>query len=382
MKTNKVLYIGNKDTPFIFNDIAIKTDTDLDLFYGVTASKSDIIAKAISEKWLMIIINVDEVIAEQESIDEIIKSIAQGTSSKLIVMAQGYNPNSKVVINAAKSGVKYFMLATDATTNKEIYVNTLAGVKNVYDIVDISLLHTKKIIENGATNLTAIKDFKSKTISVGGCMSRIGTTTVAIQLVKYFMVNGKTACYVDYSDTDFIELCKEFYGGSDDKEHHRYVLGDIDIYYDVTPEYLQDIYQHNYDFIVFDVGNISVHSSKQTVFLEKDYRLLCAGCKPQEYKALYSLLENLYNTNISYLYFAVPQDNKEFIESDWNKSNKKGYFFPFLDDCFYMEDASSAIFDDIFEEVMPQKEVITEDVTEPHKKGRFKKKKTNKKGGK
>ena len=106
MSNKKVLYIGNKDTPFIFNDVAIKTETDLETFYGVTALKEDIIEKAISEKWEMVIINIDEVIAEQDSINDIIEAISKSVNTKLVIMAQGYKPDSSVIVKSAKVGVK------------------------------------------------------------------------------------------------------------------------------------------------------------------------------------------------------------------------------------------------------------------------------------
>lgn len=375
--------MGNGDTYNIFSDVARQTETTIEPYYAVSKTKEDIVNKAISDTYLMIILNVAEIIEAADSAVEIIKAIQAGAKTKFVVMAMGYSPKSSIVIEAAKAGVGYFMLSEDATGLKETYISTLANIKNVNNIIDIYSLQTNKLLEdaNGNNIISAAEKFSSISIAVAGCINRIGVTNIAIQLIKYFMSVGKTACYIDNSGTDFIQLCREYYCcDEDDEQEHRIMLDGIDMYYNITAETLQNIYIKNYNFMVYDIGNISKSPQKQTEFLQKKYRLLCTGSKPNEVQAFDSVIKNIYRTNLTYLYSFVPVNDREDIVEDVKKANQKCFFIPFFDDCFSLTAASVPIFSEIFEADIPKQEV-PKDEEPPKKRGLFGfREKKNKKG--
>lgn len=373
--SKKALYIGNSDTAFLFFDVAEQTETELETYNAVSANKENIINKALSESYEIIIFNVAELLEAVDDTLNIIKAIVSGSKAKLIVMAQGYASNSHLVVEAAKAGVGYFMLSKDTAGLKEVFISTKANIKNVYNLVD-----AYRIPEQQSANefVSAAEKFSYKTVSVAGCMARIGTTSVAIQLVKFFQSQGKTACFIDNSNTGYMELSKNYYLTDDaDEQMNRITLEGIDIYYNVTAEIMQQIYIKNYNFIVFDVGNISENTAKQTEFLQKDYRILCTGCKPNESIALEKLLQNIYQTKIAYMYSFVPKNERDGIMEDVKGLNQKCYFTPYFDECYSLTSDSIPLFKDIFNDVFPADEEIQEQPIK--KKGLFGKRKKDKK---
>ncbi len=363
-----VLYIGNSDTYNLFTDVAVQTESKIEPFYAVSRSKEEIINAAISGVYAMIILNVAEILVAADSINDIIRSIQASTKTKFVVMASGYSQRSSVIVEAAKAGVCYFMLSEDAAGLKETYINTLAGIKNANQILDTFLIDGHSTAGAKTDTKSMVERFSSISVGIAGCIDRIGVTSVAIQLIKFFLSVEKTACLIDNSDTGYVELCREYYGVDDeDEDMHRITLEGVDMYYNVTAEILQHIELRNYNFMIYDIGNISVSPQKQTDFLKKKYRLLVTGDKPNEMKAFDYLINSIYRTHIHYLYNFVPQADREYIMEDIKKQKQECWFIPFFDECFSLCSESVPIFQSIFSEELP----APEEETTPTKKRRF-----------
>lgn len=367
----KVLYCGNADTYFLFNTIAKKTETKLMNYNAVMANGEELLNKIISDNFEMVIINIAEIEKAQNEVIDVCKKVINGTKSKVVLMAQGYSNTSTLVVSAAKAGVSYFMLSKDLAGLNDTYIKTLANIKNVTDIYC-------GVNDSIDTNGNSVINVTSKTIGVAGCISRIGTTSTAIQLVKFLQFMGKTACYVDNSGTDYISQCRDYYEPSDDnRELHKVTFDGVDVFYDVSAEIMQQIYLNNYNYIVFDCGNIANDSSKQIQFLQKQWRLLCTGSKPNESSNLQKVIREIYQTKIYYLYFSVPTAERAYIKKDVEEFDQKCYFLPFYDDCYSLHLDSIPIFSDIFSEEFPKQQEIDNDITQ--KKGGWFKNKRDKK---
>lgn len=374
-----VLYIGNSETYNIFSDVAEQTETKIVPYYAVSRTKEEIVNAAISGVYAMIILNIAEIVVAVDSIVDIIKTIQASTKTRFVVMASGYSKRSSVVVAAAKAGVNYFMLNEDATGLKETYINTMAGIKNVNQIVDSVLISDGALQDAKGNIVSAAERFSSISVGIAGCIDRIGVTSVAIQLIKFFLSVGKTACLIDNSDTGYVELCREYYGvDNEDEEMHRITIEGVDMYYNVTAEILQRIELKNYNFMIYDIGNISDLPQKQTDFLKKKYRLLVTGDKPNEMKAFDMLIQNIYRTHIVYLYNFVPQSDREYILEDIKKQKQECYFVPFYDECFSLSSESVPIFQSIFSEELPKPQSQENEQQKKKKKLLFGKKKKDK----
>lgn len=376
MQEKKVLYIGGDTTYHLFDDVARRTESTIVSFYAVTQSAEAIIEAAMGDTYSMIILNVTEIITAKEEISNIISAIQNSVKTNFVLMAEGYRPDSGLVVEAARNGVSYFMLTNVAAERNRIFIDTLAGLKNVYDIINKNESeHQEEIEKQRRKARNARQSYNSISVAVAGCMQRIGCTSVSIQLVKFFMSQGKSACFLDFSETGYTELCSEYYGiDSEDYEHHRITIDGIDMYYRITAEVLSFIELQGYDFMVYDMGNILEKPQKQNDFLQKKYRLLVTGTKPNESKAFYQLLGNFYRTNISYLYNFVPTNEREGVIADVKTMNATCQFVPYMDDVFSLSAESIPIFHAVFAEALPP--LPKEETLQPKKKrlfGKFKK---------
>lgn len=107
-------------------------------------------------------------------------------------------------------------------------------------------------------------------------------------------------------------MCKGYYFCDDvDDELNMITIDGIDMFTDITAETMKSIYLKNYDFIVYDIGNISDNTEKQISFLQKKYKLLITGQKPNEIHEFNKLIDNMYNRNIVYLFNFVPQQESK-----------------------------------------------------------------------
>lgn len=379
--SKKVLYIGDENTYHLFDDVARRTESEIIPFYAVTASGEEIIQKALSDNYEMVIINITELINVADNLPELIKSLQNSSKNKLVVMAEGYSPQSNFIIEAAQNGVSYFMITDNAAERNRIFVDTLAGIKNVYDIMGKDQQQHQEMIEHQKQAVrNARQKYNSISVAVAAGMNRIGCTSVAIQLIKFFSSQGKSACFLDFSETGYVEECAQYYGvDSEDFEHHRITLDAVDMYYNITAEILSYIELQNYDFMVYDMGDISGKPQKQTEFLQKKYRIIVAGEKPNELGAFRLLLENIYRTKISYLFNFVPQADRETVAQDVETADSKCYFVPLMDEVFSLVSESIPLFHDIFSEDLPPLPSPEENI--PKKKGLFGKHRKKKKGG-
>lgn len=371
---NKILYIGNRDTAFIFQKIAEQADAELTVFSAITATKEKIIEAALGESYEMIILNAPEcyeVKSETINILETIHNSVNKNTTKLVLMAPGYNSNSHLIVAAAQKGIRYYIISSTATDMIEEFKTAKAGIGNIP--IDVYQMQTPAVPEEF---ISAAEKFSSVEIAVGGSMSRIGTTTIAIQLIKFLQSEGKTACYVDLSNTDYMELATNYY----DTENHendlnKFTLAGVDIYTNVTQEILYQVYVRNYNFIVYDLGSLLNNSLSTAEFLRKRIKLLCVGNKPNENKTLKAVADTLYNTKINYIYSFVPEDEINDIQEELEKwFGSVCYFTPYIPDAFSLNNESRSMFKSILSEYLPKEEPVIQ----PTKKSFFARRKEKK----
>ena len=372
--SNKILYIGDTGTSFIFQRIAEQANAELVPYSAITATKDQIIDKALSESFEMIILNAPEcydVKSETISIIETILNSVNTNNTKVVLMAPGYDSKSHLVVAAAQKGVRYFIISKSASDMIEEFKTAKAGISNIP--IDVYQIQNPTIKEEF---VSAAEKFSSVEIAVGGVMPRIGTTTIAIQLIKFLHSEGKTACYVDLSNTDYMELATNYYDTEKhEKDLHKFNLAGVDIYTNVTQEILYQIHVRNYNFIIYDTGSLLKNNVNTSDFLRKSIKLLCTGNKPNENKALNNVANTLYNTKINYIYSFVPDDEIEDIRDELKKwFGCTCYFAPYIPDAFSLNNESRAMFKAILSEYFPEEE--PEEI--PKKKGFFERRREKK----
>ena len=160
---------------------------------------------------------------------------------------------------------------------------------------------------------SAQKDMTGKRIGITGVCRRIGTTTEAVQLVKYLQVKGYKACYIEVNNTGFVQEHGQVFVSEHDEYLGRVTYEGVDLYY--KQEKIQEIFHQDYDYFVFDYGAYSEQGFNKTSFLEKDIRIFVAGSKATEMKYTQQVLQNEYYMDVFYLFnFISEKERPELLE--------------------------------------------------------------------
>ena len=121
------------------------------------------------------------------------------------------------------------------------------------------------------------------TVAFAGAGSRIGTTTQAVQMLLFLAANGYTAALVEMSDRSVLseylaspELCPE-----------HYKVRGLD-FYRTRGSLLAA--KRQYQYVVLDYGEFE-SIPDITSFMEKDFKVICSGVKPQESTRLAPVFE-------------------------------------------------------------------------------------------
>ncbi|MBS6953511.1 MAG: hypothetical protein KH230_09780 [Enterocloster asparagiformis] len=149
----------------------------------------------------------------------------------------------------------------------------------------------------------------TRTIGVAGALTRIGTTTQAIQIVKYLDLVGYPAAYIELCNHAFINSCVETYADIK-KTRGRFSLCDVNMYHSVREV------EEEYAFLVKDYGNFNDRDFNRISFLEQDIKVIVCGAKSDELPHTEEILRTQEFPEASYIFTFVPDDvRKSIIES-------------------------------------------------------------------
>lgn len=242
---------------------------------------------------------------DSEELAEWIKKVENATGAKTIILAEGYLPNSKLLTELYRNGVRYFILATSLGEQKEQLEFCFNGFYDANNPLDIEI----ETLEEQTEKIKS--DNNIKFIGLTGSMHRIGTTTHAIQLVKYLKFLGYKACYVEMNENGFVDALKEWYIAEEDEYLGKIQYEDVDIYYNL--ERLPEIMSMGYDYYIYDYGTYTDRNFNRTSFLEKDIRVFVCGSSPMELPKAYEVIKNSFYTDMYYVFNFIPESEIEDV---------------------------------------------------------------------
>jgi hypothetical protein len=188
----------------------------------------------------------------------------------------------------------------------------------------------------------------SRKISVFGSTHRIGTTTAALQLVRYFLGKGDSACYLERNNTEYIADTKLYI--PDDRLDYtpacdKLAFNNIDMF--GNPALINNIEQLGYNVVVNDFGAITDEGFDLATALEKDIVIVVCGNKAPELSALENVIDvTEQHTSIFYLFnFAHEKDHDWIKKEMMGDSSHRTFFMKYTPDPFVLE--NSGIFDSI-----------------------------------
>lgn len=193
------------------------------------------------------------------------------------------------------------------------------------------------------------KDDNIKSVGVVGCCSRIGTTTQALQVVKYLISKGKKACYIAMDGSDITEWANIFgvERSKDDLNLDRVRIKGVDMYND--PKKLALIKSMDYDYLVFDFGDIHRETFSMIQFIERDIRIAVSGVKPVEMNGMKAIYEPPLADATMYLFSFVSDDTKRSILKLQGPMAEKTFFAPYSPDPFVFTSKSGSVLGDLFD---------------------------------
>ena len=180
----------------------------------------------------------------------------------------------------------------------------------------------------------------TKKIGIIGIMPRVGTTTQAVHLVKTLTSLGKSVCYVQENDSDFLDSLELFFSEvQKDSANGRLVYHDLLFYKDRNYAYSKD-----YDYMVTDYGFVS-SEQLPTDFYSNDIRIVVCGGNAEEVAALTTLSHQLYrDESIIYIFsFIDPDDRPEVLDLMGDRRERVS-FAPYTPDCFRSYADSEALY--------------------------------------
>lgn len=169
-------------------------------------------------------------------------------------------------------------------------------------------------------------------IAVIGAMRRIGTTTVALQLVKYLNDQEEhAAAYLQYNNSDFITDLKEICCADvDPAKPDKITFANTDIFSD--PRKVNGIISSGYQYIVYDYGDIK--SISQSSAFEKDIIILVGGAEPDEIRSMTAAMEVFNQKNVFYFFNFTPLSDREELLDMMEGYRNKSFFLDYIPDKF------------------------------------------------
>lgn len=146
---------------------------------------------------------------------------------------------------------------------------------------------------------------KAITIAFAGAGNRIGTTTQAMQMFLFLVAAGYKAALIEMSDKSVLSA----YSANPEFCPEHYKVKGLDLFR--TRNSLLHA-KNEFQYLVLDYGSFT-EISDATSFLEKDYKIICTGVKPQESAQLEPVFA-ADDGSIMYCFSFVPDVDKAEIE--------------------------------------------------------------------
>lgn len=306
------------------------------------------------------IFDIEQYIEDSPAIASQVKKICNSNGSKAIILAEGYLRNSNIIVDLAEQGISYFIFATTLAQKIDQLEKCLNGF---YDANGIDLVEELKEEVNSEMDIPAMN---STSIAIAGACNRIGTTTHAIQIVRYLQLHDKKACYIQMNNSSYMKDMKEWFTIRDDEELGMVTFQEIDHFYKL--ENIKEIMKMDYEYFIYDYGVYFNTDFNKVSFLEKDNQIFVVGSDQSEMTETMKIINSSFYDSGNYLFnFTSEADQKDIIEMMEEKADQT--FFS-----EYVPDKYVYIPNDIYTKILPLKDTPKQGNGRNKKKGFFKKK--------
>mgnify|MGYP001028411880 CR=1 FL=1 len=347
-----IIFVGSEAKGFFVEEIAEKRKEK----FAYVESKSRILQQSYEilsyEGVEHMVFDISQYADSPEELTNEIIKMSKCNNAKIIILAPGYSLKTKILTELYTAGVRNYILGTTLAEMKQQLELSLTDYYEVNGLEELEVvtLQEQKEEERMVESYTLI--------GVAGAMNRIGTTTQAIQIVKYLTFKGYKACYVELNNTGYVEQLQYFYNVEEhDEDIGKVVYNNIHHYY--RQDKISEILKLGYDYYIYDYGVYNHVNFNKTSYLEKDIRIACVGSKPSEMLATQNMVNSNFYSDCFYLFVHAPK-------GDWNALKEsmedKATFFPAY---------SPEAYELVLENVKLYEEIIPVENRNEEKKGKF-----------
>lgn len=354
-----ILFVGAEDRGFFLRETAKIQGQELQYIESAPTIEMQL-TKILDKTMDYLVIDIEQYVDKAEELATKIESIKRAKNCDVIIYAPGYDRRSRIITELVSRGIRFYIFSADQSGAREELERCLNGY-----YIDMETAAEEQEEEGEATEA---QRHPGKKIGVAGVCRRIGTTTAAVQIVKYVQLKGYKACYIEVNDTGFVQEHGKVFVSVHDEFLGRVTYENVDMYY--RQEILQEVLKQDYDYFVFDYGAYSDQGFNKTSFLEKDIRIFVAGSKASEMEFTVDVLRNEYYTDVVYLFNFISKKEKADLLEYMEDKAEITYF------TVYSPDQFEFVYNPDFEKMLP-----VEDISEPKEEKRslfgWRKKKKN-----
>lgn len=354
--SSKIIFVGERQSGYFAEEVANIRGFD----YKNVPRKSEIkkqindILFAAGGKADYIIFDVEQYISPAEEIADEIKILCNTLGATPIIYAPAFVPESEMARAFVNRDIKSFILSGSATDLKDQLEKNLTGYFDVNERKEIA--RVQEIQEAEKEN-----KLKFKTIGVAGACRRIGTTTQALQIVKYLGLRGYKACLIEANDCkypdrknglkteiSFVEKIDAWFDTDAlDEELGLVSSFGMDMYYDQSK--IPEILKKGYDYYIYDYGCYHSRGFNKTAFVREDIQLFVLGSSVTELDYTKEVAESPFYQDARFIFSLTSEEEKEdllFLMDSIRKGNsEKTFFAPYCPDPFTMTNEAAALYD-------------------------------------
>lgn len=302
-----LVYVGDEEKGYWTEDVAKKHGWSVIYVkkrLHIEEQLDDILA---IDNCKVIVYDIDQYATPAKEVAAEIKKIQMANQAMPVIDAMGVSPQSDMIMHLHYQNIFTCIFADRLGDRKEELEECIAG-NRVSPDVGQNFPEEESNAETASKD--AVKSDKVRTIGIAGSIRRMGTTTQAIQLIKYLSYKGYTACYIEMNDHGWIEQLIDCYEVDGiDEMIGKVIYKDVEMYYKI--ENLPEILKKDYDYYVYDYGVYDDKAFNKISFMEKDMRIFVVGTKPEEFGKTYHLIDNNFYQKATYIFNFIPEDKEE-----------------------------------------------------------------------
>lgn len=304
-----------------------------------------------------VIYDIEQFIDDAEDVAQEIYRIYKANNAKVIIFAPGYLPDATIIQALHRFGFNNFIFAVLMAEMKDQLQKCINGYYDNNPDEQVVAIEVQRSNDRQRTYTT---------IAVSGSMSRIGTTTQAMQMCKYLLYKGHRVCYIEANQSGYVHKIRDFDTDAKyDEITEKVTFKSIDMF-----DNMQRIHEYlkmEYDYYVYDFGAWNDKEFFATSYLEKDIKVIVGGAKANEILHMTEVLRVASRWDVYYVFSFIADENQKEILELMEEQAKYTYFAKYVPDLWQWVPA------DYFSQICPCENLVPE--TKKHrffKKGKVK----------